>query len=214
MGVNIPFGKWGEKKMTMTIRRVLAGMSVALTGTVVSLIAAAQQMPQTTKETIKGGPKITTEKLRGTVLQAEGNTLVVQMSTGEIKEFVVPESRKFIIDGKELSVHDLKVGTKLRATVTTTKTPITERTTTIGSGTVWFVSGNNVIITLPDGENRNYKVEDHFQFNISGEKATVHDLRKGMTISAQKIVEEPRSELKTDTAVTGEAPRTPISKNY
>jgi hypothetical protein len=171
-------------------------------------------MPQTTKETIKGGPKITTEKLRGTVLQAEGNTLVVQMSTGEIKEFVVPESRKFIIDGKELSVHDLKVGTKLRATVTTTKTPITERTTTIGSGTVWFVSGNNVIITLPDGENRNYKVEDHFQFNISGEKATVHDLRKGMTISAQKIVEEPRSELKTDTAVTGEAPRTPISKNY
>jgi hypothetical protein len=214
MGVNIPFGKWGEKKMTMTIRRVLAGMSVALAGTVVSLIAAAQQMPQTTKETIKGGPKITTEKLRGTVLQAEGNTLVVQMSTGEIKEFVVPESRKFIIDGKELSVHDLKVGTKLRATVTTTKTPITERTTTIGSGTVWFVSGNNVIITLPDGENRNYKVEDHFQFNISGEKATVHDLRKGMTISAQKIVEEPRSELKTDTAVTGEAPRTPISKNY
>jgi len=214
MGVNIPFGKWGEKKMTMTIRRVLAGMSVALTGTVVSLIAAAQQMPQTTKETIKGGPKITTEKLRGTVLQAEGNTLVVQMSTGEIKEFVVPESRKFIIDGKELSVHDLKVGTKLRATVTTTKTPITERTTTIGSGTVWFVSGNNVIITLPDGENRNYKVEDHFQFNISGEKATVHDLRKGMRISAQKIVEEPRSELKTDTAVTGEAPRTPISKNY
>jgi len=215
MGVNIQFGKWGGKKMTTTIRRVLTGMSVALiAGTLLSLIAAAQQMPQTTKESIKGAPKITTEKLRGVVLQAEGNTLVVRMSTGEIKEFIVPESRKFIIDGKELSVHDLKVGTKLRATVTTTTTPITERTTTVGSGTVWFVSGNNVIITLPNGENRNYKVEDHFRFNIGGEQATVHDLRKGMTISAQKIVEEPRSELKTDTVVTGEAPRTPVSKTY
>jgi len=179
-----------------------------------SSIAVGQQMPRTTKETIKVADKTTTEKVSGTVLQAEGNTLAVRMSTGEVKEFVVPESRKFIIDGKELSVHDLKVGTKLRATVTTTTTPITERTTTVGSGAVWFVSGNNVIITLPNGENRNFKVEDHFRFNIGGEKATVHDLRKGMTISAEKIVEEPRSELKTDTVVTGEAPRTPISKNY
>ncbi len=201
--------------MTTTIRRVLTGVSMALTAVaLLSSIAVAQQMPRTTKETIKGAPKITTEKVSGTVLQAEGNTLAVRMSTGAVKEFVVPESRKFIIDGKELSVHDLKVGTKLRATVTTTTTPITERTTTVGSGAVWFVSGNNVIITLPNGENRNYKVEDHFRFNIGGEKATVHDLKKGMTISAEKIVEEPRSELKTDTVVTGEAPRTPISKNY
>src|SRR5206468_646326 len=103
------------------------------------LIAAAQHLPQTTKEAIKGAPKVTTETVSGTVLQAEGNTLVVRMSTGEIKEFVVPDSRKFMIDGKELTVHDLRVGTKLRATVTTTTTPITERTTTVGSGTVWFV---------------------------------------------------------------------------
>jgi len=205
----------GEKKMTTTIRKVLIGISIALTALAfLSAITAAQQMPQTTKETIKGAPKITTEKLTGTVLQVEGNTLVVRMSTGEVKNFNVPESRKFIIDGKELSVHDLKVGTKLRATVTTATTPITERTTTVGSGTVWFVTGNNVIITLPNGENRNYKVEDHFRFNIGGEKATVHDLRKGMKISAEKIVEEPKSELKTDTAVTGEAPRTPMSKTY
>jgi hypothetical protein len=197
----------GEKKMTTTIRRVLTGVSMAFTAlALLSLIAAAQQLPQTTKQTVKGTPTITTEKLSGTVLQAEGNTLVVRMANGEIKEFVVPESRKFIIDGKELSVHDLKVGTTLRATVTTTTTPITERTTTIGSGTVFFVSGNNVIVTLPNGENKNYKVEDHFRFNVGGEKATVHDLRKGMTISAQKIVEEPRTELQTDTAVTGEAP--------
>src|SRR5882762_7172857 len=179
--------------MTTSNRKILTGLSLALTVIGFLLpIAVSQQLPQTTKETITGAPKVTTEKLSGTVLQAEGNTLAVRMSTGEVKEFVVPESRKFIIDGKELSVHDLKVGTKLRATVTTTTTPIAERTTTVGSGAVWFVSGNNVIITLPNGENRNYKVEDHFPFNIGGEKATVHELKKGMTISAEKIVEEPR----------------------
>jgi len=174
--------------MTTTIHKFLRAMFVALTVLAcLSPGAAGQQMPQTTKETIKGAPRITTEKVSGTVLQAEGNTLVVRMSTGEIREFNVPESRKFIIDGKELSVHDLKEGTKLHATVTTIMTPITQRTTTVGSGTVFFVNGNNAIITLPNGDNRNYKVEDHYRFNIGGEKATVHELRKGMKISADKI---------------------------
>jgi hypothetical protein len=109
-------------------------------------------------------------------------------------------------------VHDLKPGTKLTATVTTTTTPITERTTTVGSGKVWFVSGNNVILTLPNNENRMYKVEDHYQFNVGGQKATVHDLRKGMVVSAQKIVEEPMTSISSDVTVVGQAPPAPQPK--
>jgi hypothetical protein len=183
------------------IRRVLEGVCILAVG------AAAQKMPQTTREVIEGTAKTTTEKMSGTVLQAEGNTLAVRMSTGEIRKFQVPESRTFVIDGQELSVHQLKPGTTLEATVTTTKTPVIVRTTTIGTGTVWLVNGNNVIVTLPDGENRHYVVKDNYRFLIGAEKVSVHDLRKGMKISAQKIVEEPQTELATNTLVTGHAPR-------
>jgi hypothetical protein len=193
--------------MPTTTQEILAGASaIPMALALFALTATGQQVPQITKETIKGEAKVTTEQLSGTVLQAEGNTLVVRMSSGEVKQFNVPESRKFMIDGKELTVHDLQSGTKLQATVTTTTTPITERTTTIGSGTVWFVAGNSVTVTLPDGENKLFNVPDSYRFIVNGEKASVHDLRKGMQISAQKIVEEPRTELAIDTVVTGSAP--------
>ena len=169
---------------------------------------AQQETPQTTKESIKGKASVTTEKLQGRVEYVEGNHLVVRMTTGEIREFRVPEGRKFTIDGRDLTVHDLKPGTTLSATVTTTTTPVTDRTTTIGTGTVFWVAGKTVIVTLPNGENRTYNVKDDYKFNIEGnQNATVSDLKKGMKISAEKIVEEPRTEIASDTVVTGQAPR-------
>jgi hypothetical protein len=177
---------------------------------VVTLSAQESKMPKTTKETVTGTPSIKTEKLQGTVVFAQGNDLVVKMSTGEVREFHTPESRRFIIDGKELTTSELKPGTKLNATITTTRTPVIERTTTIGTGKVWWVSGNSVIVTLPNNENRMYKVNDDYRFNVDGRPASVHDLRQGMVISAQKIVEEPRSEIATNTEVTGTAPPPPV----
>jgi hypothetical protein len=170
-------------------------------------VTAQQQIPQTAKEVIKGTASIKTEQLQGTVEYVEGNTLLVRMTDGAIREFNVPESRKFIIDGREVTVHDLKPGTKLSAAVTTTVTPVTERTTTVGTGTVWWVGGKTVILKLPNGENKEYTVEDHYKFNIEGNKdATVFDLRKGMKVSAEKIVEEPRTEIVSNTIVTGQTP--------
>ena len=51
-----------------------------------------------------------------------------------------------------------------------------------------------------------YKVAESYRFIIDGQKASVHDLRKGMTVSAEKIVEAPRTEIAQDTVVTGHAP--------
>jgi hypothetical protein len=198
--------------MTTRVYRILTGPSAVIAAfTMFGMIATAQQqMPQTTKEVIKGNPAIKTEKLHGTVEYVEGNTLVVRMSDGGIREFNVPEVRKFIIDGREVTVHDLKPGTKLNASVTTTRTPVIERTTTVGTGTVWWVAGQTVILTLPNGENREYKVNSNYKFNVDGNKeATVAHLRKGMRVSAQKIVEEPRTEIASDTVVTGQAPPPP-----
>lgn len=196
--------------MIARVKTILTILTAIAAGSTMALVTgvAQQKMPETTKESIKSKASVTTEQLHGTVEYVEGNHLIVRMTNGGIREFSVPESRKFTIDGRDLTVHDLKPGTKLSATVTTTTTPITDRTTTVGMGTVWWVAGKTVVITLPNGENRTFTVKDDYKFNIEGNKsATVSDLKKGMRISAQKIVEEPRTEIASDTVVTGQAPR-------
>jgi hypothetical protein len=195
--------------MTTVISKIVKGAcALAL---VSGVLAAQSQMPRTTTQKITGAATTSTETLRGTVEYVEGNTLVVKMANGDIRTFTPPESRRFIVDGKELTVRELQPGTKLNATVVTTRTAVTDRTTTVGTGKVWFVSGNNVILTLPSGENRQYKVKDDYRFIIDGNpKATVRDLRQGMTVRAEKIVEEPRVEIATDTRVTGTAPPPPV----
>jgi len=195
--------------MTARVNTILALTAIAAGSTMVLVSGVAQQqLPQTTRESIKGKTAVNTEQLKGTVEYVEGNHLVVRTADGNIREFNVPESRKFTIDGRDVTVHDLKRGTQLSATVTTTTTSVTDRTTTVGTGTVWWVAGKTVIITLPNGENRTYTVEDSFKFNVEGNKtANVSDLKKGMKISAEKIVEEPRTEIVSNTVVTGQAPR-------
>jgi hypothetical protein len=196
----------------MTVKRAVMGLiaGFAVIALMPVAVAAQQAMPKTTRESIRGSAQVTTEKLRGTVVFVEGNHLVVRMSNGDIREFNPPESRRFLIDGQEVTVRDLKPGTKLTATVTTTRTSVTDRTTTVGSGKVWWVAGTTVILTLPNGENRTYKVTGDYKFNVEGKEATVFELRKGMQIAAQKIVEEPRTEIAADTVVTGQAPPPPV----
>jgi hypothetical protein len=104
---------------------------------------AAAPTPRTTTHVTKGAATVTTSELKGEVEYVEGNSLVVTMSSGEARTFNVPESRRFLIDGKELSVHELKPGTTLTATVTTIATPVMTRTTTVKTGTVWHVLRNN-----------------------------------------------------------------------
>jgi len=192
--------------MKPTIRIALIALCVAALSLT---LFAQQQMPQTKKESIENSQQVSTEQFNGTVVIAQNGTLVVKMANGDLRTFNPPESRRFLVDGKELTVNELKPGTKLHATVTTTKTSITDRTTTVGSGKVWFVSGNTVILTLPNNENRQYKVQESYRFTVDGKPASVHDLRKGMTVAAQKIVEEPRVEIASNTSVTGEAPPPP-----
>lgn len=185
------------------IRKFLSGTltSIAL----VAVLATAQ--PTTTKTATMTGSSTKTSELRGEVVFVDGNNLVVKMSNGEIRHIVASESQRAIIDGKPVAARDLKVGTKLKATITTTTTSMTERTTTVGSGKVFYVAGNNLILTLPNGENRQYKVANDYKFTVEGKHATVFDLRKGMTVSAQKIVEEPKTMVSSNTVVTGEWPK-------
>ena len=185
---------------------VLTGRFLAVTALLSLATMASAQTPDTVTEVKTGNPIVTTTELSGEVEYVEGNSLVVKVSGGELRTFNVPESRRFIVDGKELTVHELLPGTKLMATVTTTATPITVRTITVESGKVWHVMGNIVILTLPNGVNKQYLVNDDTRFTIDGNPATVRELAKGMVVFAEKIVEEPTTEIATDTMVVGQAP--------
>jgi hypothetical protein len=184
----------------------LAGRFLAFTVLLSLATLVAAQTSQTTTEVQKGETTVTTSLISGVVEYVEGNSLVVKMPNGKLRTYNVPESRRFIVDGKELTVHELVPGTKLTATVKTTTTPITVRTTTIKSGTVWHVMGNNVILTLPNGENKQFTVKDDTRFTVNGNPATVRDLKKGTVVYAERVVEEPMTEFATDTTVVGEAP--------
>ena len=138
-----------------TTRRVLVGLCTV--STILVFLAATAAAQTSATEKIQGTATSTTAQQHGTVTYVEGNTIVVKMSTGEIRTLTIPDSRTAMVDGKDITVHELQVGTTLTATITTTTIPVTERTVSNLTGTVWFVSGSTVILTLPDGTNKMYK---------------------------------------------------------
>ena len=58
----------------------------------------------------------TTTITNGTILDVYGRHVTVRLESGERRSFTVPESFKFNVDGKPLSVYELKKG--MRATAT------------------------------------------------------------------------------------------------
>jgi hypothetical protein len=175
----------------------------------IGLAFGASVLAQTTTKTKEpAGGTVTTSQLTGEVVQTEGNWLLARMRpSGEYRFFYVPSGRTAMVDGKARSLNELKPGTVLTATYITTDQSIAMRTTTVTNGTVWYASGNYVIVTLENGENHEYKVPDAYKFVVEGKPASVSDLRKGMKVSATKIVEEPRHEISSVTLVTGTAPK-------
>jgi LPXTG-motif cell wall-anchored protein len=181
-------------------------------GALLSLVStvAAGQATSSSQSTTKGAPTSRTQKLSGTVVQVDGNTVAVKMSSGEVRMFNPPPERRFVIDGKELRASDLAPGTRLNATVTETSTPVTDRTVETLEGRVWYAAGPTVILTLPNGQNRQYTVPANSPVKFTdadGKSITVFDLRKDMNVKAVKITEAPRVELVSNIEVTGSAPR-------
>jgi len=179
--------------------------------TVLAVAAAtsAQGQKPGTKVQVSGKPVVTTSVMTGEVVQVAGNDLVVKLSDGKIETFHVPPAKTFDIDGTAVTVGELKPGTALSATVTTTTTPVTVRTTSVQSGRVVYAGPPTVILQMPDGQNKQFTVreEDKVEFAVEGRPATVFDLKPGMNVSARKIIEAPDVRITTDAKVTGHAPQ-------
>lgn len=178
----------------------------------VAFVLSMTAQVQTTTTTTKGRATVDNHVESGEVVAVSGNDLVVRMSDGTLRHVAnVPESARVTVDGRELGIHDLKPGMKLQRTITTTTTPKTITTVQSVTGKVWFVSPpNSVILTLADGKNQSFKIPKGQKFNVNGQMTDAWGLRKGMKISATKVVEVPVTEVAQTRSVTGEMPPPPL----
>jgi len=176
------------------------------------LVCAAVMVAQvktTTTET-KGAASSQVTVERGEVVYVAGNEVVIKMENGEIRHVTVPDGAKGTVDGKEVTVADLKPGMKLQKTITTTTTTKTVKTVKTGTGTVMNVMPpNSVTVRFEDNTVQSYKIPKGTKFNVDGQEMTAFDLKKGMRITATRITETPVTEATTAAATTGTAPPPP-----
>ncbi len=168
----------------------------------------AQDVSETTRQ--KGASQYETTEKSGTVVYASGNDIVVKGDNGVVKHFTVPDSQMFTVDGQQVNVHQLKPGTHLTQTITTRSVPTTVKTVRTIDGKVWYVNPpNTVILTLPDGTNKQYKVPKGQMFMIDGKEQSVFHLKKGMNVSATVVTEEPTTVVTQQQSIAGVAPPPP-----
>jgi hypothetical protein len=163
---------------------------------------------QTTTATTAGQSSHTVTVNRGEVYAVDGNDLIVKMQDGTFRHFPdVPESARATVDGKQLSIHDLKPGMMLQRTIITTTTPMIVTTIQTVTGKVWHVTPpTSVILTLEDNTNQQFKIPKDQKFNVDGQMVDAFALRKGMKVSATKIVEVPSVVSSARQSVTGTTP--------
>lgn len=176
---------------------------------VFALSVSAQVQTQT--DTTHGAPTKEISVEHAEVVYVNGNDVVLKMEDGTIRHIPnVSESTKVDVDGKEIGIHDVKVGMKLQHTITTTTTPKLVTTVQSVTGKVWHVTPpSSVILTLEDGSNQQFKIPSGQQFNIDGKMVNAWGLKKGMRISATRVVEEPVTEVSVHRQITGTMPEPP-----
>src|SRR5947209_12594869 len=148
---------------------------------------------------------------RGEVVLVRGNDLVLKMQDGSIRHFPnVPESARVTVEGRQLGIHDLKPGMTLERTITVTSTPKTVTTVQTVTGKVWHITPpSSVVLTLEDGTNQQFKIPKDQKFNVDGQETDAWGLKKGMKVSATKVVEEPQTVVEHQRQVTGSMPPPP-----
>jgi hypothetical protein len=184
-------------------------LAVAVVCAILTVSLAAQV--QTDTSTSAGKPTIQTTVEKGEVVTVSGNDLVVKMDDGSIRHIAnVPDSARVNVDGQMLGIHDLKPGMKLQRTITTTTTPKTITTVQSVTGKVWYVNPpSSVILTLEDGKNQQFKIPKGQKFNVDGQMVDAWGLKKGMNVSATKVVEVPVTEVDKQRKLTGTMPPPP-----
>ena len=190
--------------------QVLLTLAAGTICLVFALSLSAQVQTETSSSS--QNPTVTTKTVGGTIVYVNGNDLIIKLdSDGSLKHFSnVSPTATAMVDGKEITIKDAKVGMHLTKTITTTTTPKIVTTTQSVTGTVWQVSPpNSVILTLADGKNQQFKIPKGQKFNVDGQETDAWGLKKGMKISATRVVEAPETVVTQQASITGTMPPPP-----
>lgn len=192
--------RWNRTLMALAVLPIYLGFAGG---------AGAQVQTSTTTASGQPSKEVTVEHAE--VVAVEGNDLFVKMADGSIRHIPnVSESAKITVDGQQVGIHDLKPGMKLQRTITTTTTPQVVTTVQTVSGRVFHVNApNSVILTMEDGTNQRFQIPAGQKFTINGQETDAFGLRRGMNVTATKIVEEPITMVEHQQHVTGQMPPPP-----
>jgi hypothetical protein len=195
----------------MKTTSAIIGKLVLAGGVCFTVAAVGYTQVQTTTNTETGTATHDVSVERGTVALVNGNDLYVKMEDGSLRHFPnVPDSARVTIDGKQYGVHDLQPGMKLQRTIKVTNTPQTVTTVQTVTGKVWSIQPpSHVILTLEDGSNQAFTIPKNQKFNIDGQMVDAWGLKKGMKVSATKVVESPVNVVTKTASVTGQLPPPP-----
>jgi len=184
-------------------------LAVVVIWSILAVSMSAQVQTETNTTSGQATHEVTVE--RGEVVLVRGNDLIVKMQDGTIRHFPnVPETDHVSVEGRQVGIHDLKPGMKLERTITVTTTPKTVTTVQTVTGKVWHTSPpNSVILTLEDGTNQQFQIPKDQKFNVDGQETDAWGLKKGMKVSATKIVEVPEVHVSREQRVAGTMPPSP-----
>ena len=153
---------------------------------------------------------VDTKVKSGLVIGKTSHSVVLKMDDGVVRELEVPPGRTAMVDGKEVGLADLKIGTTLSATFHTIAKPVDVKTVTIKDGEVVKVAGANLTTKEKDGFHT-YLVPAGFKFLVDGKETGIENLTTGMKLNATIVTTSKEMTTETQRAggVTGKAPAEP-----
>jgi LPXTG-motif cell wall-anchored protein len=168
----------------MSMLRNTQWLSAALALCAVSLVGSSAGAQTETKKT---------EIKNFEVVSVEGNKVIVKGAEGS-KEVTVPEDMKLTVDGKQVTVHDLKPGMHGQALVTTTTTVVPVQVTEVKNGKVMKATGNSIIVRTDQGIkmfSEGDVKERGVKIMRDGQPIALTDLHEGDNLTATIVTQRP-----------------------
>ncbi|HVB99125.1 MAG TPA: hypothetical protein VNJ12_07315 [Candidatus Dormibacteraeota bacterium] len=185
---------------------------LAMAGLVAFLAGNAWAQQKTVEHQQTGPEEIEVQLTHSTVVFVDGNHLVTRQMDGSLEAFFIPESFRFHIEGRQISVHELAPGMVITEEVVTRTKPMMVKTVEIHEGTVWHRTGNRVLIRGKNGGSTSYTIPEWATITVEGKPETVDQLRPGMKINATIVTEEPFTRVEEESRTHAMHPaRTPAA---
>jgi len=169
--------------------RQVTNVLIIAVGIVIASFAGGPSLAQTTGTEVK----------LFEILSVEGNKVVVRGENGVTQEITVPDDFRLTVDGKPVSVNELKPGMKgaARITTTTTVTPVT--VTEVKKGRVVKVAGNSIIVRTEEG-NKMFTAEETSKRGVKinrpdGTPLPFSEIREGYELTATIVTQKPPQTL-------------------